>query len=500
LRHVPKFVALLAVAAVSMTGTAGLANAAPITPASTLASPASGTFQTVTPTRVLNTRVGTGAPQAPLGAGGSIDLKVLGTAGIPPTGVSAVVLNLTVTGGTAPSFLTVWPTGTTRPANVSSINFVAGTNRANLVTAAVGTVGADAGKISIYNNAGSVEVNADVLGYYLADDATTVGGFYQPDFAPSRLVDTRLPKGSAPLAAGKSVKVPVDYNFDPAVEVNSHIKALAVNITAVNPTKVGFLTAYAGGSVLPGTSTLNFAAGSVTPNMAIVPVGKCVACGADTGLPSIIVSNQSLGTTHVLVDIVGYYDDGKIVDTTPDFGGPVEGLRFKPLTPTRIVDTRPGTGNLGATTLKGGAVDKTVILSPRAGVTGLDTYFLVTNTTAVKPTLPTFVTLWADYGFGDPRPGVSNLNPAPGQTEANATITELAMDLNSVDPNALPDRFNIYNNAGNVNVLVDVVGTMNFVFPDLPFPALSATASPLSPASPAGPRTWKRKSTAQSVR
>jgi hypothetical protein len=478
LRHVPKFVALLVAAAVTMSGTAGLANAAPVSPAATVASPGWGTYSTVTPARVLDTREGIGAPDAPLGAGGSIDLTLLGVKGVPAAGVSAVVLNLTVTGATQPSFLTAWPAGTTRP-NVSSINFVAGTNRANLVTVPVGTVGAGAGKISIWNPAGTVQVVADVMGYYLADDTTASAGFYLPELEPSRLLDTRVPEFGGPLASGESVSVPVDYNM-PGFEPNAHIRALAVNITAVNPTKKGFLAAYAGGSALPTTSTLNFAAGTVTPNMAIVPVGPCVACGAETGLPSITVFNGSPGTAHVLVDLVGLYDDGQVVD--PETGEPLDGLRFKPVTPTRIVDSRPGAGNLGTTTFKGAKADKTIVLTPR-GVAGDETIALVTNTTAVRPTLPTFITLWADFGGLNAMPGVSNLNAVKGQIVANATITDLGIDSTFTNP-----AFNIYNNAGNVDVLVDVVGTMEYPFGVGPVAGLSA---------PAGPKPWTRKATAQ---
>jgi hypothetical protein len=469
LRHVLKFVALLAAVAVSVTGTAGLVSAAPAESA-----PAWGTYQTVTPDRVLDTRVGTGAPQAAVGPDGTLNVNMLGTSGVPASGVSAVVLNLTVTAATKASFLTVWPSGTAKP-NVSSINFVAGTNRANLVTVPVGTIGADTGKISIWNPAGTVQVIADVMGYYKTDAAATPGGYYQTELIPSRLLDTRDKAFGGPLAPGESVPVAVDYNAVPGLDLNSHVRALAVNITAVNPTKRGFLAAYDGGSVLPETSTVNFAAGTVTPNMAIVPVGPCVDCGPATGLPSIKIINQSSGTTHVLVDIVGLYDDGQTVG--PD-GEPMAGLRFRPTDPHRIVDTRSG---LGATTFKGTAVNKSVPMPARPDA-GPGTFSLVTNTTAVLPTMPTFVTLWANFGL--PMPKVSNLNTAKGQTVANATITDLGFD------NFTKPRFDIYNNQGTVDILVDVVGTMDYL-------SIEPAAGLAAPSAPAKPKPWTRKDTAQ---
>ena len=67
------------------------------------------------PARLLDTRNGTGSPQAPLSGGSSIVLQVTGRGGIPATGVDAVVLNLTATNVSAPTYITAWPDGTARP-------------------------------------------------------------------------------------------------------------------------------------------------------------------------------------------------------------------------------------------------------------------------------------------------------------------------------------------------------------------------------------------------
>ena len=80
---------------------------------------------------------------------------------IPAAGVGAVALNVTVTEPTAASFLTVWPTGATRPL-ASNVNFVAAQTAPNMVLVPVGANG----QISIYNNAGSAHVIVDVLGWF----------------------------------------------------------------------------------------------------------------------------------------------------------------------------------------------------------------------------------------------------------------------------------------------------------------------------------------------
>ena len=63
----------------------------------------------------------------------------------------------------------------------------------------------------------------------------------------------------------------VQLGSTPADAVPTEImtRALAVNITAVNPTAAGYLTAYSGLGAVPTTSTLNFAKGATTANMAI---------------------------------------------------------------------------------------------------------------------------------------------------------------------------------------------------------------------------------------
>ena len=112
-------------------------------------------FTALTPSRLLDTRSGVGAPVGPLTAGATLDLTVTGRGGVPASDVTAVVLNVTATQPSAASYLKVWPTGIARP-NVSSLNFVAGQTIPNLVKVKVGT----GGKVSFYNPTGTVHVIA----------------------------------------------------------------------------------------------------------------------------------------------------------------------------------------------------------------------------------------------------------------------------------------------------------------------------------------------------
>jgi hypothetical protein len=114
------------------------------------------------PARVLDTRTGTGGvPVAKVGPGGSVGLTVTGVGGVPSSGVSAVVLNVTAVGASAHTFVTVWPSGETRPL-ASNLNVAPGWVIPNLVVAKVGS----GGRVSLYNNAGTVDLVADVIGWF----------------------------------------------------------------------------------------------------------------------------------------------------------------------------------------------------------------------------------------------------------------------------------------------------------------------------------------------
>jgi hypothetical protein len=255
---------------------------------------ASGLYTPVVPTRILDTRTGTGGVSAPVGPGQTINVQVAGStgSGIPATGVSAVILNVTATGATAPSFLTVYPTGTIQPL-ASNLNFVTGQTVPNRVVVAVGinpqtTTG---GWVSIYNGAGSVDVIADVGGWFTdgTDPAATGAAFV--GMTPTRLIDTR--NGHGPIGAVGTLILPIaGQNGVPATA-----KAVVLNVTVTNPTAPSFLTVWPDGATLPLASDLNYVAGLTVPNLVVVKVGTAGAVDFYNGA----------GSTDLIVDIVGWY-------------------------------------------------------------------------------------------------------------------------------------------------------------------------------------------------
>jgi hypothetical protein len=239
----------------------------------------------------LDTRYGTGAPQAPVAAGATVHLQVAGRGGVPASGVSAVALNVTLTAPTGTGYVTVYADGTTLPL-ASNLNFIPDQTVPNLVIA---PVGAD-GQVDLYNGSGgTIQLFADVSGYSLSGPPSVTGAF--GSLAPSRLLDTRFGTGApqAPVAAGATVHLQVTGRGGvPA----SGVAAVALNVTVTSPLSAGFVTVYGEGTAMPVASNLNFLPDQTVPNMVIAPVGA-------GGIVDLY--NGSGGTIQLVADVSGYY-------------------------------------------------------------------------------------------------------------------------------------------------------------------------------------------------
>lgn len=362
-----------------------------------------GGYHPVTPARVLDTRTNGGA----LGAGATRSLGVLGVGGVPGTGVRAVAMNVTVTDGTAPSVLTVWPAGQARPL-ASNLNWVPGDTRPNLVVSATGVLGA----VDLYNLAGQVHVVADVIGWY--DDGSVVGGADFHPLTPSRILDTRDGTGSfaAPFGPGESRILPVaGHGGVPGAGAT----AAVLNVTVTDPTDSSFLTIWPSDVARPLASSLNWPAGATRPNLVVAPLA------ADG---SLAVYNLT-GSVQVIADVVGWY-------------GGADGSHYVAQSPVRVLDTRPS----GLPLRQGESRTLTV-----AGAGGVPTWAsaVVVNLTGTEPTAPTFVTAWP---AGVTRPVASSLNLGSGETVPNLVVVPLGTG----------GAITLFNNLGSVHLVADVVG------------------------------------------
>jgi Bacterial Ig-like domain (group 3) len=377
-----------------------------------------GGFIPLTPARVLDTRNGTGAPVGPVAAGGTAHLVVLGHGGIPAGGVSAVALNVTVTGPTGGGYVTVYADGTTKP-TASNLNFTAGQTIPNLVVVPVGANGA----VALFNGStGTTQLVADVAGYYVTGTPTVPGAF--GPLTSARVLDTRNGTGTTagPVAASATVHLAVlGVGGIPAFGVS----AVVLNVTVTGPTSGGFITVYPDAAPKPTASNLNYTRGRTIANLVVVPIG---AHG------SIALYNGSAGSTQLIADVAGYYVTGAAT---------VSGA-FGPLTSARILDTRNGTGAPVGAVSAGGTVHLAVLGVggiPASGVSAV-----VLNVTVTSPTRSGVITVYPD---ATTRPTASNLNFTPGETIPNLVVVPVGAD----------GSIALYNgSAGTTQLIADVAG------------------------------------------
>ncbi|MFC6705033.1 S53 family peptidase [Flexivirga alba] len=372
--------------------------------------PGAQALHPVTPARILDTRTGIGGRTGAVPSKGTISVPVRGVAAIPATATS-VVVNLTVTAPTGTGFLTAYPSLQTRP-TASNLNFTPGTIRSDLAVVPIGSNG----RISIYNGSdGSVQLVADVSAY----NSTAAGSKLTPT-APVRVLDTRNGTGPTmgPVAAGTTITVQVTGQHG----VPAGATAVVLNLTAVTPQRPGWLAAWPAGASEPTVSNVNFTAGQIVPNLAIVPIGT-------NG--QISIHNGSAGSLQIVADQFGYY--------TSTGASLLTGT-----TPTRLLDTRSG---LGVGT-KGAVAAGHVLRVKVAGVSGIPAGIkaIVLNVTETSPTKDGFITAYPD---GITRPTVSNLNYTPALTAPNLVIV----------PVSASGYVDLYNGSvGTVQLIADCFG------------------------------------------
>ena len=263
-----------------------------------------GLYAPVSPYRVCDTRSYAASNQCNLNGAGILSsgslrkIQVLGNGGaggVPSSGVSAVVLNVTVTDTTAPSFLTVFPddgTAHPNPPVSSNLNWSPGETFPNRVLVKVPSDGL----VDVWNFSGSADVIVDVNGWY-TDGTTAASGSALFPLAPARVLDTRIGNGSGvSLQAGGTLTLPMDLRGG----IPAGAKAVVLNVTLTDIASGGWMTVYPGDLVSPPTSSdLNFGAGGTVANLTVV---RLPANGSLTFL------NQSPGSVDVIADVVGYYD------------------------------------------------------------------------------------------------------------------------------------------------------------------------------------------------
>jgi hypothetical protein len=270
---------------------------------------------------------------------------------------------------------------------------------------------------------------------------------------PCRVVDTRWANGAfgGPIVPGgteRDFPIPNSPNLATCGDtIPANAAAYSLNATVVPRGRLGYLTTWPTGLTQPVISTLNSLDGRVKANALIVPAGDNAA-----------VSAYVTDTSDVILDIDGYF--------VPASGST---LAFFPLTPCRVVDTRPGNQNypgLGPPALTAQAARELPILNASPcfaqlppGVIPAAYSFNVTVVPNPAGQWLGYVTLWPS---DRQQPVVSTLNNLTATVVANAAIvpadptgevsvyaynsTDLILDVNGyfAAPSMAPNPLSFY--------------------------------------------------------
>ena len=354
--------------------------------------PLGTTYVPIAPARVLDSRIGNGL-SGKFTANTARTWQVAGRAGIPANAV-AVTGNLTVTQQESAGFFAVTPTATNTPPS-SSLNFPLGENRANNLTVPLSATGT----LSAVYKAGTGRKSHlvfDVTGYYLAADS---GATFKP-LTPTRVLDTRISTG---LAGTFLSDTPRTLVIGGTHGIPLTATAITGNLTVTQQSAAGFLAVTKTPIAVPPTSTLNFPIKDNRANGVFAPL---TAAGA----LSIVYKSAAGARTHVILDVTGYFEPG------------TAGLRFVPLNPSRVMDTR---STAVLSTLHGVFHANSARLLPVDGHWGvpIGAHAISANLTVTQQTAGGFIAVSPTPP--PPVPATSTLNFPLADNRANGLVTPL---------------------------------------------------------------------------
>ncbi|TDE47921.1 trypsin-like serine protease [Nonomuraea mesophila] len=373
---------------------------------------------------VLDTRSGVGAPAGPRAARSLTPFQVTGVGGVPATGVTAVLVDVTAV-TTAATYLTLLPDGAPRPP-VSMVNATANQVISNTAVVPVPA----SGKIAVYSHGPGAHVVVDVQGYYTS--STDTGQGFVP-VGPTRIVDTRSglggPAGVVPARGTRTFTL-----TGGAIPAGAGVAYL--DLIVVGATGQGWVGAFPPGGA-NNRSVMDFVPGTTSHGVTV----RLDTDGRAT------FTNNSNSAVHFVLTALGY------------FGGADTGTRFRTMAAQRLLDTR-GTGT-GVPVPANGTVD--VPLGVPAGTTA------AVNLTVVDNKADGHLNVWPVDGAETTMSLVNYAPPADGIRAGHSVVKA-----------GTSGKIRIRNNSpGTAHILVDVQG---WYAGDL-VPAGGAQAEPVAAAA-----------------
>jgi hypothetical protein len=291
------------------------------------------------------------------------------------------------------------------------------------------------------------------------------GGEFHP-LTPTRILDTRPEEGKydvAPLGpkpSGVGNATTAEFKFDPLGRGGlptdpADVLAVVMTVTVTQPTQSGYLSAYPTGFDFGGddiSALLTFEAGADVPNLAILGVGP-------DGTITFNANTEKAGSYHLVVDVFGW-----ISTSAHDSGGG----RLELVNPGRIMDTRA----------VGNGVESGCNPNPRApgrSLAAADSVALqIRGAAAVCPAQPNIVpndsrvtavlvNLALVNNNPTSQPTYVTATPTSVQTNPDKTANSLAVAGGihanmAVVPVGNDGKIHLFNNAGELDLVVDVLG------------------------------------------
>ncbi|MEV0390674.1 trypsin-like serine protease [Nonomuraea sp. NPDC050643] len=353
---------------------------------------------------VLDTRSGLGTDAGPRPAGSLTPFQVTGVGGVPATGVTAVLVDVTAV-TTEPTFLTLLPEGAPRPP-LSMLNATANQIISNTAVVPVPA----GGKIAVYSNGAGAHVVVDVQGYY------TTSGSAGRGFVPvdhTRVVDTRSSLGGA----GGIVPPWGTRTFTlTGGAIPAGAGAAYLDLIVTDATQQGWVGAFPPGGA-NNRSVMDFVPGTTAHGVAV----QLSADGRAT------FTNNSASPVHFVSTALGYFTGSADV-----------GARLRTMAATRLLDTR--TVGDGEPIAANGTID--VPLGVPAGTTA------ALNLTVVDNTADGHLNVWPVDGLERTTSLVNYARPADG-VRAGHTVVKVGTG----------GKVRIRNNSsGTAHLLVEIQG------------------------------------------
>lgn len=265
-------------------------------------------------------------------------------------------------------------------------------------------------------------------------------GAFEP-MSPARLLDTRT--AGVPVGPGETITLQVAG----VSGVPADAAAAALNVTVTEPTANSHLTVFPSGEAMPTASNLNYAPGDTIAN----------AVTAKLGADGKVAIFNNLGSTHVVVDVNGWYDGSSVAT-----GG---GLHTAP--PSRLLDTRTAGTKVGPSE----TIELAVVGEGAAPETATA---VALNVTVTEPDALSYLTA---FPTGEAQPLASNINFDPGETIPNSVIVKVGTD----------GKVSLYNNLGSTHIVVDLNGWFDGTLPGggtTPVTPQRALDTRLAPSAP----------------